>query len=285
MAQSCSSYREITNKEYKVFKQIVNLNKIKWLLVLSLLQANSVLAKSNVAVEQADTILAVFAHPDDEMTIAPLLAKYAREGKKVHLAIVTDGQNGVTPHAKIPAGDKLIQKRIQEANCSVKSLGAEPVILMGYLDGHLAEHALFTKLNQDIRNLFNQVKPDIVITMGPSGATGHIDHRMVSNVTTEVFQKGGKDWPEQLYYVAIPQSHIDAFPTINTPYGQYIKHYLHTVKDEYLPVRVQYTEEDLTRAHAANACHQSQFTKEMIDLYPTVINAKGEKTTYLRTWN
>ena len=45
------------------------------------------------ALEKEDhTLLAVFAHPDDEFLISPLLARYAREGADVHLAIVTRGE-------------------------------------------------------------------------------------------------------------------------------------------------------------------------------------------------
>ena len=36
-------------------------------------------------------ILAVFAHPDDERVIGPLLSRLAREGRETHLVIATDG--------------------------------------------------------------------------------------------------------------------------------------------------------------------------------------------------
>ena len=48
------------------------------------------------------TLLAVFAHPDDEEVITALLARYAREGVDVHLAIATDGQKGERKQAGIP---------------------------------------------------------------------------------------------------------------------------------------------------------------------------------------
>jgi LmbE family N-acetylglucosaminyl deacetylase len=52
-------------------------------------------------------MLAVFAHPDDETFVGPLLAHYARQGVRVHLAIVTDGEKGASPHAGIRAGPDL----------------------------------------------------------------------------------------------------------------------------------------------------------------------------------
>jgi LmbE family N-acetylglucosaminyl deacetylase len=41
-------------------------------------------------------ILAVFAHPDDETFVGPVLARYAREGVKVYLAIATKGEKGTS---------------------------------------------------------------------------------------------------------------------------------------------------------------------------------------------
>jgi LmbE family N-acetylglucosaminyl deacetylase len=75
------------------------------------------------AQQPARTLLAVFAHPDDEQVISPLLARYAREGVRVHLAIATDGQKGVREHAGIAAGDALATARAAEARCACEKLG------------------------------------------------------------------------------------------------------------------------------------------------------------------
>src|SRR5882762_2067469 len=68
-------------------------------------------------------ILAVFAHPDDERVIGPLLSKLAREGRETHLVIATDGSKGVRDFAKIPAGPELAAARTKEASCAAKRLG------------------------------------------------------------------------------------------------------------------------------------------------------------------
>ncbi len=65
---------------------------------------------------KSKTILAIFAHPDDETTVSPLLAKYAAEGAKVYIAVATDGRLGVTEHAQIPAGDSLASVRAGETS-------------------------------------------------------------------------------------------------------------------------------------------------------------------------
>jgi LmbE family N-acetylglucosaminyl deacetylase len=80
------------------------------------------------------TLLAIFAHPDDEATVSHVLARYAAEGVTVYLAIATDGRYGVTEHAKIPAGDSLAAVRAEEAKCAAEKLGIEPPILFGLHD-------------------------------------------------------------------------------------------------------------------------------------------------------
>ena len=49
-------------------------------------------ATSVEAQQGSRVILAVFAHPDDETTVSPVLARYAREGAKVYLAVATKGE-------------------------------------------------------------------------------------------------------------------------------------------------------------------------------------------------
>jgi LmbE family N-acetylglucosaminyl deacetylase len=40
------------------------------------------------------TLVAVWAHADDEAPVGPILARYAREGVQVHMVIATDGARG-----------------------------------------------------------------------------------------------------------------------------------------------------------------------------------------------
>src|SRR5690606_18044554 len=83
------------------------------------------------------TIMAVFAHPDDEIDVSPLLTKLALQGHKVYLTIATNGDMGVRDHAKIPAGDSLARVRARETECTCKTLGINPPIMLGLGDGKL----------------------------------------------------------------------------------------------------------------------------------------------------
>ena len=57
------------------------------------------LSASMAVAQQQRVLLAVFAHPDDETFAGPVLARYAREGVKVYLAIATKGEKGADEHS------------------------------------------------------------------------------------------------------------------------------------------------------------------------------------------
>src|SRR5688500_13483143 len=65
------------------------------------------------------TLGAVVAHADDEGPVAPVLARYAREGARVHLLVVTDGAQGGR-HTSIPRGPELASARAEEARCAAE---------------------------------------------------------------------------------------------------------------------------------------------------------------------
>src|SRR4026209_2681636 len=78
---------------------------------------------------QAPRILvAALAHADDEGPIAPVLARYAREGAQVYMLVVSDGSAGSGQQGHIPrpdgtpTGDALATVREQEARCAAQAL-------------------------------------------------------------------------------------------------------------------------------------------------------------------
>ena len=127
-------------------------------------------------------ILAVFAHPDDERVIGPLLSKLAREGRETHLVIATDGSQGIRDFAHIPAGPALAAARTKEANCAATRLGVRQLHLLGLPDGGLASFEVLGKLRSRLAAIIDSLKPAVIITFGPEGGTGHPDHRLVGDV-------------------------------------------------------------------------------------------------------
>jgi hypothetical protein len=85
------------------------------------------------------TLVAVFAHADDEGPAAPVLARYAREGAHVYLVVATDGAQGGA-HTSIPRGAELARVRSEEARCATDALGMHPPILLGFPDAQLGNY-------------------------------------------------------------------------------------------------------------------------------------------------
>jgi LmbE family N-acetylglucosaminyl deacetylase len=222
--------------------------------------------------KRAPVLLAVFAHPDDESTVSMVLAKYAAAGAKVYLATATDGRLGVAQHAGIPAGDTLAAARVKELNCTTDKLGIAPPIMFGLYDQLKMGEGLqphmdqLREMRERVTKLFEELQPDAVITWGPSGWTGHPDHRLVSDIVTEVFQSRKWQRPAQLYYPAVPSSRVPP----NNPIP------LAPVDDSFLTVRVPVSQADYDKSKAGWLCHASQYTPAQIEqLYQSLAAAQA----------
>lgn len=218
---------------------------------------------SSPAVQQdkrAPVLLAVFAHPDDESTVGAVLAKYAAAGAKVYLATATDGRLGFNEFAGIPAGDALAAARVKELQCAAEKLGINPPITFGLWDQLKMGEGLqphmdqLREMRERVTKLFEELQPDAVITWGPSGWTGHPDHRLVSDIVTEVFQSRAWQRPAQLYY-----------PALKTPPAGAPSSDSATVDERFLTVRVPVSPADYEKAKAALQCHRSQFKPEQME--------------------
>jgi LmbE family N-acetylglucosaminyl deacetylase len=230
---------------------------------LALLAAATTLAcSSNVQTAPTPaaphTLVAVFAHPDDETIVSPALAHYARNGTRVVVVVATDGRMGVSAHAHIPAGDSLAKVRADEARCSAQQLGAQPPVLLGFPDAGLAVLSPWPgepldKLSQRITATLNELHPDVVLTWGAEGGYGHQDHRLVGDVVTQVFQSGAAPAGTRLFYVGFPPER-----TANAPRWYGMKVY--PTASEYLTTHIAYDATDRDAARRALGCHRSQAT-------------------------
>jgi LmbE family N-acetylglucosaminyl deacetylase len=222
--------------------------------------------------ERKPVLLAVFAHPDDESTVSAVLAKYAAAGMDVYLATATDGRLGVAAHAGTTAGDSLAATRAQELKCTTEKLGINPPIMFGLWDqlkmgeGLQPHMAQLAEMRDRVTKLFEELQPDAVITWGPSGWTGHPDHRLVSDIVTEVFQSKAWSKPAQLYYPAVPTGKVPP----NNPIP------LATVDERFLTVKVKVSQADYEKSKAGWLCHRTQYTPEQIEqLYQSLVAAQG----------
>ena len=232
--------------------------------------------------KQPKTVLAVFAHPDDEVFVGPLLAHYARQGVKVHLAIVTDGEKGTSPHAGIPAGAALAKVRAEEARCSCHELGVEPPRLLGFKDGELGRlndppWGYLAEVAREVRKLMAQLRPDTVVTWGPDGGYGHPDHRLVGDVVTQVVQAQAEGAPVRLLYPGLPADRLRRRPEPGDPPWA-------GTDPRFLTVRIPYDDADLAATRKALACHKSQFPAEQMESLVSWMHRTLGGHVYLRPW-
>ena len=166
-------------------------------------------------------LLAVFAHPDDETSAAAgTLMHYARAGVDIHVVTATRGERG-----DLGTGDLIIARRdlpaVREAELrAVLALyGAHPPILLDYRDQELCT-ADFATLTHDVWRVMVAVQPEVVLTFGPTGISGHEDHKTIHRAATAAFHRYRSTTvvAPRLYYVALPpamaaQFAFDLHPT------------------------------------------------------------------------
>jgi LmbE family N-acetylglucosaminyl deacetylase len=117
-------------------------------------------------------MLGLFAHPDDEIFAAGLLAHAAASGTSVSVATATRGERGCAQDDPSCRGEALAVRRTEELFHSCRALGLPPPRLLDFADGELASAACAPP----IAELFAELSPDVVVTLGRDGVYGHADH-------------------------------------------------------------------------------------------------------------
>jgi len=207
------------------------------------------------------TLVAVFAHGDDEGPASPILARYAREGVRVYMIIATDGAQGGA-HTSIPRGPELARMRSEEARCAADALGIHAPILLGFPDAQLGNYmedpSRLFQLTARVQGELQRLRPDAVITWGPDGATGHPDHRIVSSVVTQLVRAGAPGVSERLFYVSLP---IEGFRAMNPARGE--PSFLIPLA-KYFSARVPFSTADFEASRRSMACHKTQYSDEIV---------------------
>ena len=145
-------------------------------------------------------ILGITAHPDDEVgAFGGTLLLYGSLGIETYVICLTRGE-AASNRGEAKSNEELASIRSSEFRESCKVLRVAKASILNYPDGGLNRQDFFSVVG-DLTRRARQIKPDIILTMGPEGAiTGHPDHSMASIFATMAFHwSARKDrYPEQM---------------------------------------------------------------------------------------
>ena len=154
------------------------------------------------------SILLIFAHPDDEsFGMTGTVKKYTQRGVPVDLICATRGEKG--SRLDVLSSVDTGTAREAELRTAAAIIGIRDIYLLGYIDGDLIKADMEEVANK-IADIMRRVQPEIVITFGPDGISGHNDHIAIGRAATKAFQRLFVEGsgPRKLYYVTIAASAV-----------------------------------------------------------------------------
>ena len=134
---------------------------------------------------------------------------------RVVVATATRGEHGTDDPLEWPPA-RLGALRGCETTEALASLGVEEHRWLGYVDGGLSEAS--PHLGVDVvTRLFEEIRPDTVVTFGPEGMTGHPDHRTISTWVTAAWQRARR--PCRLWYATVTPAFHREWGELNAEIG------------------------------------------------------------------
>jgi N-acetyl-1-D-myo-inositol-2-amino-2-deoxy-alpha-D-glucopyranoside deacetylase len=136
------------------------------------------------------TVLAIFAHPDDEsLACGGTLARLADAGAHTWVMCASHGEHAAAARAA-------------ELRAAARSLGVAGVIQLDFPDGTL-RWANVTELQAQILLAVRRLAPIAIVTFGEDGLYWHPDHIGVHEQTVAAVGPFGDQGPA-LYFVTLP---------------------------------------------------------------------------------
>lgn len=196
-------------------------------------------------------LLAVFAHPDDE-SYRPggTLALLAQRGVRVQVLTATRGQAGSCGEPPLCTPKELPSVREKELRCACAALGIEPPILLDNQDGYLSEADPET-IVAEILTMVDDLCPQVMLTFGPDGISGHPDHIAIGQFASEAYHRATD--VNALYTLAVPQSLADALGMAQ----------IHALPDEAITLAIDVSETWEAKMKAIH-CHATQLSASPI---------------------
>jgi len=208
-------------------------------------------------IDRPITLLGVWAHPDDEAYLSSaLMHRVVEAGGRVVLLSATKGELGGAAD-----GGELAERRADELRTAMSALGVNDVRFLDYADGRCRE-ADSAEATRSIVDVIEAVEPDLIVTFGPDGITGHPDHIAVSRWTTRAAVVAGC---RQLLYATMTAEFARRHQDLHDDLGIWMDGGPRTILSPDIAMHVVPTENERRAKAKALRAHASQ-TTSLIEL-------------------
>ena len=199
-------------------------------------------------------LLGVWAHPDDEAYLSSgLMAQTIDAGGHVTILTLTDGEVGFPdedPRSSFERG----QQRRSELRSALGSIGVTDVRFLGIADGGVAT-ADHDGVVERISALIDEVQPDVIVTFGPDGITGHSDHVVNCELVTRAWLDQAQG---ELWYAAKTTDWLATWRDLHDEFGVWMTEEPTGVDSDDIEIVVDLDGAALDRKRAVLAAHRSQ---------------------------
>jgi LmbE family N-acetylglucosaminyl deacetylase len=156
-------------------------------------------------------LLGAFAHPDDDVYSLGATLVAHRGDLRSTFVFATSGENGPITDPAVVSRDELAPVREREQRASMEALGVADAVTARFLrlpDYYLPDEP-FGDLVERLGDAIRDTRPDIIVTFGPDGMTGHQDHIRVGEAALAAFDGASDDTPTHLFQTALARSAVD----------------------------------------------------------------------------
>ncbi|SFE74036.1 PIG-L deacetylase family protein [Thermoflexibacter ruber] len=174
--------------------------------------ANPITVYENFPLEEGKhTIMCLFAHPDDEISIAGTLCQLSQNPQNQIIGIyLTRGEAGGT--GGLVPQEQLGEERTKELENLAKVVGYKHLEILGFPDGKLNQAEVDT-VKMRILEAIYRYRPDIMISFDDRvGLYGHPDHLLAGKWAKQICEENMKNdsFPiQKLYCPTLSQGMIE----------------------------------------------------------------------------
>lgn len=137
-----------------------------------------------------NNLTCVFAHPDDEVLAAGLLARAKRIGYKTHIICGTKGEGGRLKGQNF-LGDKnedLVTIRSRELISTCQLMGVASLNYLHLQDNMAAQWKIEDAVGE-LKSILLGIGPSIIVTFNKNGGNNHPDHIGMHHIAVQTFKK------------------------------------------------------------------------------------------------